>query len=31
MSANFEAKKAVGEEIKAKIAASKSVVLATYV
>ena len=30
MSANFEAKKAVVEEIKAKISASKSVVLATY-
>ena len=30
MSANFEAKKAVVEEIKAKITESKSVVLATY-
>ena len=30
MSANFEAKKAVVEEIKEKITASKSVVLATY-
>ena len=30
MSANFEAKKAVVEEIKAKIAASKSVVLTAY-
>ena len=30
MSANFEAKKAVVEEIKEKISASKSVVLATY-
>ena len=30
MSANFEAKKAVVEEIKAKIGESKSVVLATY-
>ena len=30
MSANFEAKKAVVEEIKAKISESKAVVLATY-
>ena len=30
MSANFEAKKAVVEEIKEKISASKSVVLAKY-